>query len=472
MPMPGAKPQAAGITTASEPDERWPPGFWPAVLKVVLTAAVVAALFSRLDRLSQREGKKDAAAAGSDGSRDQSPVPRLVPKLAGANGTSTLPPLIYRRAEDEPGKLWLRPEGGGRLLAASAGATFPLTDAVSYYDARVAASPGDPDLLTLRAMIRLDLGQPARAIRDCDAAIRQDPNRAWAYYFRGLARLGRGDAGKALADIDRAIQLDGSLERPHWARGRVLLHKNDPKGAVGSFGKAIELEPKFAAAYRDRAAAWMLGDQPDRAAADIDRALHLDPKDPMAYCIRGRIRAIRDAWSEALGDFKNALALNPYLARAYLDRGNGRLRRKEYAEALRDIEQAVHLDPELLFEFSSSHSEHGKGHPEQAVADFTELIRLDPQTVVARCARGSALLGLRRFDAAIQDLDMAIVIDPRRVFARYERAVARAKWVDRKQAMEDFETARRMDPQHAQEYAGRLEEVRQRASASPTRTSS
>lgn len=163
MPMSGAKPQAAATTTASGPDEGWPPGFWPAVLKVVLSAAIVAALLSRLERLSQRQGKKapGAAASGADDSRDLMPAPRFVPKLAGANASSTLPPLIYHRDEDEPGKLWLRPEGGGRLRSASAGDVIPLADAVSHYDAQLAVSPMDPGLLTMRAMIRLDLGQPA-----------------------------------------------------------------------------------------------------------------------------------------------------------------------------------------------------------------------------------------------------------------------------------------------------------------------
>lgn len=461
MSMSGAKPQATATTTPGASNEGWPAGFWLAVLKVVLSAAVVAVLINRFERPGEQKGKKPAgsAAASTGDSPDDMPAPGFVPKLAGANANSSLPPLIYHRDEDELGKLWLRPEGGGRLRSAPTDGVIPLVEAVSYYDAQLAASPSDPGLLTMRAMIRLDLGQPAAAIHDCDAAIRQDPNRAWAYYYRGLAQLGQGDTEKALADIDRAIAIDGSLERFHWARGKVLIAAMRPADAIPPLGKAIELEPKFAAAYRDRARAWIFDGQPAEGTADVDQALRLDPRDPMNYCLRGRIRARRGDWNEALDDFKSALASNPYLAEVYFYRGGARLARKEYPEALRDLEQAIRLDPDLLFRCSFMSDDHAGVNLEEVVASFTELTRLDPRSVVARCARGSALLSLRRLAAALQDFDEALALDPNWVFARYERAAARAMQGDPRQALDDYEAARRMDPKHAKDYAGQLAEA-------------
>jgi tetratricopeptide (TPR) repeat protein len=51
------------------------------------------------------------------------------------------------------------------------------------------------------------------------------------------------------------------------------------------------------------------------------------------------------------------------------------------------------------------------GQFEEAVADFSEVIRLDPDNVNAFFSRGSALDSLGHFERAVQDYTKALVLD-------------------------------------------------------------
>ena len=90
---------------------------------------------------------------------------------------------------------------------------------------------------------------------------------------------------------------------------------------------------------------------------------------------------------------------------------------------------------------------------DDALGDFTEAIRLDPQLALAHLGRGKsylrneAFLGKEPSDLAIADLSEAIRLDPTMADAYYERAVAlRARKPE--QALADLTDALRLNPDH------------------------
>jgi tetratricopeptide (TPR) repeat protein len=62
--------------------------------------------------------------------------------------------------------------------------------------------------------------------------------------------------------------------------------------------------------------------------------------------------------------------------------------------------------------------------PDQALAAFTEAIRLKPNSLQAWFARGFAQANLGHFDAAIADYSEAIRLDPRYAAAYHNRSAA------------------------------------------------
>ena len=73
---------------------------------------------------------------------------------------------------------------------------------------------------------------------------------------------------------------------------------------------------------------------------------------------------------------------------AYRNRGRAYLFKDDYDQAIADFTEAIQIDPE----FSAAHFARGdayrkKGDYDQAIADFTEAIQIDPEFSAAHCPR-------------------------------------------------------------------------------------
>ena len=78
----------------------------------------------------------------------------------------------------------------------------------------------------MKGWARAELGLHEEALPDFDAALRLDPNNAWAFMSRGRAKADLGRYEEALADFDTALRLDpdyvwtlrnpGSDQRSTW----------------------------------------------------------------------------------------------------------------------------------------------------------------------------------------------------------------------------------------------------------------
>jgi tetratricopeptide (TPR) repeat protein len=75
--------------------------------------------------------------------------------------------------------------------------------------------------------------------------------------------------------------------------------------------------------------------------------------------------------------------------------------------------------------------------PDQALAAFSEAIRLRPHHVPAWFARGFAQASLGQFDAAIADYSEAIRLDPRYAAAYHNRSAALAAVGNQSAAQQD-----------------------------------
>ena len=71
------------------------------------------------------------------------------------------------------------------------------------------------------AMLKAELKDYERAIKDCDKAIEIDPTLAEAYISRGYTKAGLKDYQGAVKDSEKAIEIDKGL---HYA-GSGLLHQ-------------------------------------------------------------------------------------------------------------------------------------------------------------------------------------------------------------------------------------------------------
>jgi len=174
------------------------------------------------------------------------------------------------------------------------------------------------------------------------------------------------------------------------------------------------------------------------------------PQTAGTFLDRGIMFASRGEFEMAVMDFDEAIKINPNMSAAYALRG-----RALFASVSKIISIGEN------FSGVSSFSNHEKATVEQrrileqAVADFTQAIRLDPNNANFYIERGSTYSGMGDFDRTIADYTQAIRLNPNNATAYSNRGLTYSEIGDLDRAITDFNEAIRLDPNYDSAYDGR-----------------
>jgi protein-disulfide isomerase/invasion protein IalB/Tfp pilus assembly protein PilF len=341
-------------------------------------------------------------------------------------------------------------ESGGQQNLASAYCNRAIAYGDIAYDSAVAKQADRDRTQDLRD----------RTTRDYDEAVRLYKGSAAGLTCSGLRWLHREDWDRALADFNEAIRLDPRNAAAYVGRGNlyksrassVSARSNDGKSesaeaeyekALADYTEAIRLDPNDPITFYNRATLYGLIDtaargflssadrnladerlrSADRAIADHNEAIRIDRKFARSYYMRaveysskgsnyslkgfysgrdgdhdGAIaeygRAIAE-YRRAMEDRKTALSLDPAnvkfsqdgdrfrqdAARVVLDRGDVYLEKRDYDRAIADYSEVIGLDPSSargLQKRCEAYME--KRDDGRATADCTQAMRLDPNS--------------------------------------------------------------------------------------------
>lgn len=173
----------------------------------------------------------------------------------------------------------------------------------------------------------------------------------------------------------------------------------------------------------------------------LDLWIQSHPTDQEAYWMRGQAHQNESKLEEALGDFSSLLTLNPQFAEAYFERGRVRYQLGHYEPAIEDFENFLKTPPgetnRVLYKVTPGSN---------GVSEVTTL-----QTVSAEQAYyhlGLCSIELGEYDFAILYLDEAIALDPEEPDFYAEKGRALARLGDNVPAIEAYELALALDPDH------------------------
>ena len=208
-----------------------------------------------------------------------------------------------------------------------------------------------------------------------------DPSEVEAWYKLAVAYLGAGRLDEGQACAERAVDLRPDDPELLDLLGGISSLKNDDEGALDFFDKAIEAKP-------DHVRGWI---------SKIMTLRNLDRVEEAKEAYRQGVRqapALRDPeeWND--------------LAGAIFDRG-------DYAATVDFLDFLLDLEPdEASYKFNKL-GPLSKLKRYDAVADLAgELVEAMPDFVPGWMVRGIALLGLERYDEAVESFDRAILLDP------------------------------------------------------------
>jgi tetratricopeptide (TPR) repeat protein/transglutaminase-like putative cysteine protease len=181
----------------------------------------------------------------------------------------------------------------------------------------------------------------------------------------------------------------------------------------------------------------------------------LSSADDQRACLNRNV--IADTAIESCGRIISSGELNGYdLAKIYASRGDAWRMKNDYEKAIADYTEVIRLEPKD----ATPYNHRGallteKGNLDGALADLTEAIRLAPDYPDPRSNRAHLRFLKGDVDGAIADLNEAIRLNPKFVIAYNNRGNAWIAKADFDRAIADYDEAIRLNPKYVFAYNGR-----------------
>jgi tetratricopeptide (TPR) repeat protein len=285
-------------------------------------------------------------------------------------------------------------------------------DALDLVQKVLQGNPRDPDALKLRAGMELDRGDPAAAVVDLRAVLRDQPHDLTSR--RLLAKAYEVNAEPALAEeaLRAGIDLDPADSSLAIDLAQLMLHEQDLDAAVGVLEAAIKNAPRNALLMDALGRADLAKRDYAAASREADALKSLRPDSADGFYLAGLIAEAQAHPNEAQHEFERALAVQPRtldvlsaLAHLQVSRGN-------LAQAVALVKGAAEREPSG-FSFNLLGEIYVLQHNFSGAEDaFTHATQLSPRWWVAWRGLGAARYSASDAAGAIAAYTQAIKVAP------------------------------------------------------------
>jgi tetratricopeptide (TPR) repeat protein len=147
---------------------------------------------------------------------------------------------------------------------------------------------------------------------------------------------------------------------------------------------------------------------------------------------------------------------NPDMAKSHINKGKIYANDKKYQQAIAEFDQAIRLEPNNSEAYEQRGSAFGElKQSERAIADYDQALRINPNDEFAYYGRALEYYHLRKYESAIADYDQFILLKPDLGLAYYSRGIVYNDIKDYDRAIADYTQAIRLTPNHALSYNNR-----------------
>ncbi|HEX3146629.1 MAG TPA: tetratricopeptide repeat protein [Gemmataceae bacterium] len=261
----------------------------------------------------------------------------------------------------------------------------------------------------------------ATALIDFDEALKLDESSVPALVARAQSRSATGKVDDAIADMTQAIRLEPN--KMLWYNERGNIRHNSGKNyedAIADYTRAIEMAPNDAVLYSNRANSFERMGKVDEAAADIKKTIDMQPKNDWRWSQLGRLYLwTGKRYEDAYKAFMKANEVNPNEAIHLADIGDTLLEDGQFAKAASAFNDSFDLNRKHAT-LNMAYTLYRRGLARKgmkdavgAIADFSQVIKINPKHAHAHLERGQLLQEAGKTSEAKADLDEAAKLDPK-----------------------------------------------------------
>jgi len=307
-----------------------------------------------------------------------------------------------------------------------------LTEAGKLIDTILKENPRDNDALVLRGNIALERGDPAAAVADLRAVLRDQPGAVPLLRTLARAHLANGEPALAEEAIRSAMDVAPADVAVRVEMAQLLIQTNRAEQAISLLEETVKNAPANIPAREALTRAYVATQDFDAARTAAEDIKVAAPQIAAGPYLAGIVAQAQNRLDDAETNYSRALELQPTamdalaaLARVEIGRGQG-------DRALSRIESAVAANPKsavarnLLGEMQLSTKNYAA-----AVATLTEATKASPQwwlpyrnLAVARVASGDSAGGIAAYEAGIAatNREPLLVADLAAIYERQGRS--------------------------------------------------
>lgn len=318
-----------------------------------------------------------------------------------------------------------------------------LQGADAEYSEAIKLAPNDAAGYAQRAQNSISAKSYAASVKDLDQAITLQPKPEY-YNARGFARRESGDVPGSLEDFNKAIELNPSQFMPYWNRATAMEMKGDKAAAISDYKLALKQNPdENSKKYIEQGLKALTLESPDDANSDA------------AYSSCANSSAHGD---DAISVCDQAIASGRFggeaLGKLFTARSDMRRDRGQYVAAIADLTEVLRVDGQNVSALTNrANLYRGQGELDRALEDTNAALKIGPPNAGTYWVRGAVYLAKEDFDSAIKDYDQAIALRPTEIMAYKGRGDAYRRKKDNPHAYADYQTALGLSPTPAMKRA-------------------
>ncbi len=297
--------------------------------------------------------------------------------------------------------------------------------ALADFAEAIRLEPKNARAFAVRGVSRFALHDDAAALADCNRAVELAPRDGWVYCCRARVYPERRRPTRELADLDRALELNPRNVRAYFERAACHMLDRDPRRAFHDCAAAMAINPDSALALSVRSLCHLYRGRKQRALADLEKAVTLRPNYSYLRLFSAAFYQLRDEPDKGLAECDLALkGGNNWIAHlAYPLRAAFFLLKGEIKSALADCDQALKLDAKSVHIYALRSVAYSRaGDADRSRSDFDAALLLDREK--AYLSRAEILELLKLDNEAIADWTELIKMNPKEAGPYQARAVA------------------------------------------------
>lgn len=330
-----------------------------------------------------------------------------------------------------------------------------IVKALTLIERSIELEPDAPGSWLTKGAILIMSQKFNEAVACFEKALELDETLADAWYNLGLIYKSKGELEKSLTFLTTAIDLAPASPQCWSHKGQVLLALGKLDEAIEYFNRALSLDEKELSAYIGRSLVYKKLGRYEKAIEDVNKALKFEPANEKALYIQRGIQEILK-----FSDSSNPQPINSHslpLARQYTEQGFAYLFQQHFDEAKECFSRAIQSDPDSVIAYVGRGGLYGTylQKYEDAILDYNQAIRLDPNNAKIYLERGLCRYRLQHYEDALVDQTHAIRLDPTLEPAYYNRGLIYYCLGKYEEAIIDYSKAIDLNPDDSLNYADR-----------------